>query len=150
MGIILKNKMMSALFKGIERRSDKRLELSLPIKLLGHEGKSKNISSSGVYLEMETDVVELFSAGKKITLEITANIYTPWLPSKTVRFTGKGVILRANTVEGTENDSEKRTKRLGIALNFIERLKVMYKDYNHINDLKSTPCFNALKDFLKV
>jgi hypothetical protein len=150
MGIILKNKTMSALFKGIERRSDKRLELLLPIKLLGHEGKSKNISSSGVYLEVETDVAEQFSPGKKITIEVAANIYTPWLPSKTVRFTGKGVILRANTVEGTEHDSEKRTKRLGIALNFIERLKVMYKDYNHINDLKSTPCFNALKDFLKV
>lgn len=141
---------MPVLFKEIERRSDKRLDLSLPIKLLGHDAKSKNISSSGVYLEVETDVVELFSPGKKITIEVAANIYTPWLPSKTARFTGGGVILRANTVEGTKHNSEKRTKRLRIALNFIERLKVMYKDYNHINDLKSTPCFNALKDFLKV
>ena len=141
---------MSALFKEIERRSDKRLDLALPIKLPGHKAKSKNISSSGVYLEVETDVVELFSPGKKITIEVAANIYTPWLPSKTARFTGGGVILRANTVEGTKHNSEKRTKRLRIALNFIERLKVMYKDYNHINDLKSTPCFNALKDFLKV
>ena len=110
--------------KKIERRSDKRLELSLPIKLLGHKAKSKNISSSGVYLEVETGVAEQFSPGKKITLEITANIYTPWLPSKTARFTGRGIILRANTAEGTEHDSEKRTKRLGIALDFIERLEI--------------------------
>ncbi|MFQ5962745.1 MAG: PilZ domain-containing protein [Candidatus Scalinduaceae bacterium] len=140
---------MPKLFREIERRSDKRLDLSLPIKLLGHKAKSKNISSSGVYLEVETDVAKLFSPGKKITLGINANIYTPWLPSKTVRFTTRGVILRTNTVEGTEHDSEKRTKRLEIALNFIERFKVMYKDHNHMNDLKSTPCFNALKDFLK-
>ncbi len=150
MRIILKNKIMPALFKEIERRSDKRLDLALPIKLLGHKANSNNISPSGVYLEVATDVVELFAPGKKFTIEVAANIYTPWLPSKTVRFTGKGVILRADTGDGTEHDSEKRTKRLGIALNFIERLKVMYKDYNHINDLKSTPCFNALKDFLKV
>ncbi|ODS30452.1 MAG: hypothetical protein SCARUB_04433 [Candidatus Scalindua rubra] len=97
MEITHRNKTMPKLFKGIERRSDNRLDLSLPIKLLGHNAKSKNISSSGVYLEVETDVAEQFSPGKKITLEITANIYTPWLPSKTVRFTTKGVILRTNT-----------------------------------------------------
>lgn len=117
---------MIAPFKIIERRSDKRLELSLPITFLDLKARSKNISCGGVYFEVETDDVKLFSPEKKITLEVVANSYIPWQYSKTIKLTGRGVVIRTEQIEKPGCANGKRIKKLGIALKFVEKLTVMY------------------------
>ena len=56
--------------KGTEKRFDKRLEISLPIRLLDDKVISKNISPGGIYFEVITDDIEKYSPGKIITIEI--------------------------------------------------------------------------------
>ncbi len=120
---------MSSVFQGrktvlynsnrIERRVEKRLELSLPMTLLGQKVKSKNISPGGVYFEVITNDIKMYSSGKTIKIEVLANTSRPEMPNRTVRLTGVGMVVRANEME-IINDS----KRLGIALKFSEKLKV--------------------------
>ncbi len=66
----------------IERRVGKRLELSLPMTLLGQKVKSKNISLGGVYFEVITNDIEKYSSGKTSTIEIIASTSIPTLPKK--------------------------------------------------------------------
>ncbi|MGR3302067.1 MAG: PilZ domain-containing protein [Candidatus Scalindua sp.] len=122
---------MKYFYRGIDRRSIARLELTQTIMILNHEAKSKNISSGGVYCEVETDAVELFLPGKNITIEIFANAHTPRLPGKIVRVIGRGVIMRTDEIGSAEFDNGKRTKKLGIALKLLKGLKVMHDSGNY-------------------
>ena len=110
---------MSNFSKGIERRIDKRLGLSLPITLLNRKVKSKNISSGGVYFEVTTDDIEDYSLGKTTTIKIVTSVSAPGLPSKTVRLTGVGMIIRIDRVDINHNG-----KKFGVALKFSEKLKL--------------------------
>ncbi len=110
---------MSDSSKEIERRADKRLELSLPITLLDHKVKSKNISSGGVYLEETADNIEEYSLGKTTAITIVTSVSTPGLPGRTVRLTGVGMIIRIDKIDTNHNG-----KRFGVALKFSERLKL--------------------------
>ncbi len=110
---------MANFSKGIDRRIDKRLGLSLPIALLNHKVKSKNISSGGVYFEVKTDDIEDYSLGKTTTIKIVTSVSTPGLPSKTVSLTGVGMIVRIDSVDINHNG-----KKFGVALKFSEKLKL--------------------------
>jgi hypothetical protein len=110
---------MSDSSKGIERRADKRLGLSLPISILDHKVKSKNISSGGVYFEETADNIEEYSLEKTTTIKIVTSVSTHGLPSKTVRLTGVGMIVRIGRIDINHNG-----KRFGVALKFSEKLKL--------------------------
>ena len=104
--------------KGLEKRAGKRLELSLPITLLDHKVKSKNISSSGVYLEVTADNIEECSPGKTTSIKIVTSVSTPELPGRTVELTGMGTITRIDKID------DHKGKKFGVALEFSEKLKV--------------------------
>lgn len=102
----------------IERRVGKRLELSLPMTLLGQKVKSKNIGPCGVYFEVITNDIEKYSPGKTSTIEIIVSTSTPMLPKKTVKLTGTGRIIRVDEIEIINQD-----RKLGVALKFIKNLE---------------------------
>ncbi len=82
----------------IERRVGKRLELSLPMTLLGQKVKSENIGPGGVYVELTKNSIEKCSPGKSATIEIIASASIPKLPKKTVKLTGTGMIIRVDEI----------------------------------------------------
>ncbi len=103
----------------IERRVEERLELSLPMTLLGQKVKSKNISPEGVYFEVTTKDIENYSPGKVIMVEVefTDSKFAP--PKRTDKFIGFGEVVRVEGIDITNHD-----KKLGVALKFSEELKV--------------------------
>ncbi len=108
---------MSGLLKRTERRVDKRFESLLQITLLDHKVNSGNISPGGVYFEVVTDNIELFSLGRTVEFEILAKTYTPVSPSEMIRLKGSGKIIRNNKI-GNE--------KYGIALTFNEKLEILF------------------------
>ncbi len=107
--------------KGIERRVDKRLEIALPIMLLNHEVKSKNISPGGVYFEESADNIEDYSIGETTVIKIVTSVSNPGLPSKTVELTGIGMIIRIDKIDGHQ-----KGKKYGVALRFSEGPKINF------------------------
>ncbi len=102
----------------IERRVGKRLELSLPMTLLGQKVKSENISPGGVYFKVITNDIEKYFPGKTSTIEIIVSTSTPTLPQKTVKLTGTGMIIRVDEIESINQD-----RKLGVTLKFIKKLE---------------------------
>ena len=111
---------MSDFFKGTERRVDKRLEHPLQITLLDHKVNTGNISPGGVYFEVVTDNIELFSLGKNVEFEMLTKSFIPVSPSKTIRLTGSGKIIRNNKI-----GNKQYGKKYGIALTFSEKLEIL-------------------------
>ncbi len=112
---------MTASSKGIERRVDKRFELSLPITLFDREVKSKNISPGGDYFEETVDNIKEYSLGETTMIKIVTSISKPGLPSKTVELTGIGMIVRIDKI-----DARHKGKKFGVALKFSERPKINF------------------------
>ncbi len=107
--------------KRTERRVDKRLEHPLQITLLDHKVNSGNISPGGVYFEVVTDNIELFSLGRTVEFEILAKTCTPVNSSGTIRLKGSGKIIRNNKIGNKQYD-----KKYGIALTFSEKLEILF------------------------
>ncbi len=107
-------------FKGIEKRLYRRLILSLPIKLLNQKVESKNISSTGVYFEVITDDIDQFQIGKSLGFELLAKTSSPMLPSRTIRLSGSGKIIRNDVLSSSQHK-----KKLGIALRFNKKLEIL-------------------------
>ncbi len=134
--------------RGTEKRFDKRLEISLPIRLLDDKVISKNISPGGIYFEVITDDIEKYSPGKIITIEITANTSTHEISNQIIKLTGIGVITRidklfynpafllsqraagAATFAATVQES-RRGEKLGVALKFSNKLELSVKNANY-------------------
>ncbi len=112
-------KVVSDTLKGGERRAEKRLSLSLPIIFLDQSVKSKNISPGGVYFEVITNDIKMYSPGKTIKIEVLASTSTAVIPNRKVSLTGVGMVVRADEMEIINN-----SKRLGIALMFREKLRI--------------------------
>ena len=111
--------------KKVERRSDTRLDLSLPVTLFLDQKivtTSKNICAGGVSFVIHDDKLKLFPLGKIIRIEIVANIPAPRQPDKTVTLAGNGLVIRNNETDVSNYDRSK--KKLFIALQFTETLKV--------------------------
>ncbi len=117
--------------KGTEKRFDKRLEISLPIKLLDDKVISKNISPGGIYFEIITDDIEKYSPGKIITIEITASTSTHEISNQIVKLAGIGVITRIDKLFSGQNNG-----KLGVALKFSNKLELSVKNANYYNRSK--------------
>jgi hypothetical protein len=107
--------------EGIERRLQKRLELSLLVLLPNQKVKSKNISSVGVYFEMVTDYNRAYYLGKSVKFEIVAETTSTMLPLRTIRLAGSGKIIRKTLISSSLHE-----KVWGIAVRFDERLEIVY------------------------
>ena len=115
---------MTGLLEKTERRVDERLKNSLQITLLDHKVNLENISAGGVYFELVTDNIVPFSLGRIVEFEILAKSFTPVSPSKTIRLTGRGKIIRNNK---TSNE------KYGIALIFDEKLEILVDKRSIVN-----------------
>ncbi len=105
--------------EGNERRNEKRLELSLPMMLLDHKVKTKNIGQGGVYFEVMANNIEKYSLGRTIKIEVAADTSTATLPGMVIKLTGIGEIVRTEEINPNRHDT-----KLGVALKFKEKLKV--------------------------
>jgi len=111
---------MTGMEKGYEHRASERMELALQILLYDLEGKTVNISSNGVYLEVITKDLEAFATGSAIPIEIITATSIPGLVERDVRLKGEGFVVRHEVTDVTG-----RGNRLRVALEFRDRLKVL-------------------------
>ena len=121
--------------KGTEKRFDKRLEISLPIRLLDDKVISKNISPGGIYFEVITDDIEKYSPEKIITIEITARTSTHEISNHVIKLTGIGVITRIDKLFSNPafllSQESRRGEKLGVALKFSNKLELSMKNANY-------------------
>lgn len=105
--------------EGIERRTEKRVEISLPIMVFDCEVMTKDISPSGVYFEVTTKDVKNYSLGKEIMVYIEGIYSKSLLTKRRVWITGYGMIVRID-----DKGFIKHYKKLGIALKFSKEPNV--------------------------
>lgn len=115
--------------KALERRIGTRLRLSLPITLYVDrkvESYTKNVCAGGVYFELNINDLKPFSIGKTIVIEIVANSSTTRIPVDSVMLSGRGVVVRSLYVlPNGIRDNKKNTKKICVALKFVESLEVI-------------------------
>jgi hypothetical protein len=110
----------------IEKRFEKRLDISLPITLLDSKAISKNVSPGGLYFEVVTDDIEKYSPGKPTKVEITASTSTHEISGQVVNLTGIGVVTRIDKLL-----SGRHGEKLGVALKFSKKLDLTVKGTNY-------------------
>jgi hypothetical protein len=101
------------------RRRNERVNLSFEISLPGRDGKTINVSASGVCLEVALKDKEAFSTGTIVPLEINTDTITPGSPESKHKLSGKGTVIRNWVVENPDHENS-----LCVALEFTERLNV--------------------------
>jgi hypothetical protein len=99
------------------RRGDVRLDSSFEASLLDHNGKTVNVSASGVYFEVITNDMEAFPLGTTIPLQINAVTHTYEGREGTLKITGRGKVIRNCIIENPDHANS-----LGVALEFTEKL----------------------------
>ncbi len=132
--------------RGTEKRFGKRLEISLPIRLLDDKVISKNISPGGIYFEVITDDIEKYSPGKIITIEITASTSTHEISNQIIKLTGIGMITRIDKLfsnpafllsqRAATVQESRRGEKLGVALKFSSKLELSLKTANYYSRSK--------------
>ncbi len=100
------------------RRSNVRLDRSFKVSILDYNGKTLNVSASGVFFEVITNDMEAFSPGTTIPLQINAITNTPEDRERKYKLSGRGTVIRNCIIENQD-----RANCLGVALEFIEKLK---------------------------
>jgi hypothetical protein len=105
------------------RRRNERVNLSFEISLLGQDGKTVNVSASGVCLEVELKDKEAFSPGTIIPLQINTATITPGSLESKHKLSGKGTVIRNWVIENPDRENS-----LCVALEFTERLNVELND----------------------
>lgn len=110
---------MTGMEKSSEHRASERVDLASQISLPDKEGKTINISASGVYFEVITTDINAFSPGTTITIAINVITSTPGLEEREVRLKGKGSVVR-NDIK----DITSRGNRLGVALEFKDKFEI--------------------------
>ncbi|MHC4181853.1 MAG: PilZ domain-containing protein [Planctomycetota bacterium] len=110
----------------IEKRFEKRLDISLPITLLDSKAISKNVSPGGIYFEVVTDDIEKYFPGKSTKVEITATTSTHEISGQVVKLTGIGVVTRTDKLF-----SDRHGEKLGVALRFNKKLNLVVKGANY-------------------
>ncbi len=103
----------------VEHRMTERMDLALKISIPGQEGKTKNISASGVYFEVVTSDLNAFSPGSTMPIEIKAVTSTPGCDERKFKLQGQGFIVR-NDIK----DVTKYGNRLGVALEFKDKFDI--------------------------
>lgn len=110
---------MTGMEKGFEHRATERLDLALQIFVPGQEGKTVNISASGVYFEVVTSDINVFTPGSSIAIEINAVTNTPGCDERNVKLQGKGFVVR-NDIKNVSSYGN----RLGVALEFKDKFNI--------------------------
>ncbi len=118
--VTIKEIALTGVENGSEHRTTGRTDLALQISFLNLEGKTINISASGVYFEVVTSDMNSFSPGTIIPIEISAIVKTPGCDERNIKLKGQGLVVRCD-VKNTIDCSS----RLGVALEFKDRLKVL-------------------------
>jgi hypothetical protein len=103
-----------------DRRRNKRLNSSFEVSLLDQEGKTINVSASGVYFEVLTNDMEAFSPRATIPLQINTVTNTPEYRERKLKFRGRGTVIRNCIIENPDHENS-----LGVALEFTEKLKTV-------------------------
>ncbi len=106
--------------KDSDKRNNERIDLSFLISLPGQNGKTKNISASGVYFEVITNDIEAFAPGTMLPIQITATTTTPGFEEREIILKGEGCIVRNNIEDVTTHGN-----RVGIALEFKDKLNIL-------------------------
>ena len=101
--------------KDSDNRVNTRLDLALEISLPDKNGKTVNISASGVCFEVITDDIDAFAPGSVIPLQISA-VDTN---KRELNLSGEGLIIREDIKEKSADGN-----RLCIAVQFTEKLNV--------------------------
>ncbi len=102
------------------RRCNEIINLSFEILLPDQNGKTINVSASGVYFEVALKDMEAFSPGTTIPLQITTVTNTPEFRERKIRFSGRGTVIRNCIIENPDYENS-----LGVALEFMEELNVV-------------------------
>ncbi len=111
--------MMTGVGNSVEHRTTERMDLELQISIPGQEGKTINISASGVYFEVVTSDLNAFSSGTTMPIEIKAVTNTPGCDERKVKLQGQGFIVRNEIKDITGNGN-----RLGVALEFKDKFDI--------------------------
>ena len=90
------------------------------ISLLDKDGKTINVSASGICFEVPLKDVEAFSLGTTIPLQINTVTNTPESLESKHNLGGKGVVIRNWVIENTD-----RANSMGVALEFTEKLNIV-------------------------
>ncbi len=98
-----------------DNRLNQRLNLTFDISLPEQNGKTLNISATGVYFEVITDNIDAYAPGSVIPLQISAIDAN----KRTLNLRGEGLIIREDIKEESPDGS-----RLCIAVQFTEKLNV--------------------------
>ncbi len=99
------------------RRDNVRLNSSFKASVLDHNGKTINVSASGVYFEVVTDDIEAFSPGTSIPLRINAVTRTHDGQEGSFIISGRGKVIRSSVIKNQDD-----TCSLGVAVEFTEKL----------------------------
>jgi hypothetical protein len=99
-----------------DRRYNERHNLSFEISLSGQDGKTINVSASGVCLEVALRDKEAFSPGTIIPLQITTVTITPECRERKLKLSGIGTVIRNWIIENPDHGNS-----LGVALEFTEK-----------------------------
>ena len=110
---------MTGVEEGSEHRTTERMDLALQISVPGQEGKTINISASGVYFEVVTSDMNAFSPGTTISVEINAVTNTPGCDERKVKLQGQGFVVRNDIKNVTSQGS-----RLGVAMEFKDKFDI--------------------------
>ncbi len=105
--------------KDSNRRVDERLDLSLQILLNDQDGKTINVSATGVFFEVITDDIHAFSPGTEIPIQITADTTTPGSSTRKIKLNGNGIIIRNNIKNITS-----RGNQMCVAVEFKGKLNI--------------------------
>lgn len=105
------------------RRRNERVNLSFEISLSGQDGKTINVSASGVCLEVALRDKESFSPGTIVPLQINTVTNTPGSLESKHKLSGNGTVIRNWVIENPDRENS-----LCVALEFTERLNVELND----------------------
>ncbi|MFQ5686629.1 MAG: PilZ domain-containing protein [Candidatus Scalindua sp.] len=105
--------------KDSDRRVGERLDLTLQILLNDQDGKTVNISNTGVFFEVITDDIHAFSPGTEIPIQITADTTTPGLSKRKIKLSGNGIVIRNNIKNITS-----RGNQMCVAVEFNNKLNI--------------------------
>jgi hypothetical protein len=103
-----------------QRRRNVRLNLPFEISLSDQDGKTINVSASGVYFEVITNDMKAFSPGTIIPLQINTVTNTPGSQKRKLKLNGSGTVIRNRIIENPGHNSS-----LGVALEFTEKLNIV-------------------------
>ncbi len=99
------------------RRKNARLNHYYEVSVLDYDGKTVNVSARGVYFEVITSDVEVFTLGTSIPLQMNEVTDISEGLQRTLRFSGRGTVVRNCIIENSDHDN-----CLGVALEFTEKL----------------------------